>query len=47
MHRMAEFFTGVLLTTDADWRGYKTDRPKAAYEHFFPLDRRLFDRTLY
>ncbi len=29
-----------------DWRDTKTDRPKAAYEHFFPLDGSFLDNVV-
>ncbi len=37
-HRGIVYWRCFVYNCNQDWRDTKTDRPKAAYEHFFPLD---------
>ncbi len=37
-HQGTVYWRCFVYNCNQDWRDTKTDRPKAAYEHFFPLD---------
>jgi alpha-glucuronidase len=37
-HQGTVYWRCFVYNCNQDWRDMKTDRPKAAYEHFFPLD---------
>lgn len=45
-HNGTVYWRCFVYNCNQDWRDTKTDRPKAAYEHFFPLDGKFLDNVI-